>query len=37
MGMELGLTLKGEHRLKVLENSVLRKIFGCKEKELTGY
>jgi hypothetical protein len=26
----LSVTLREEHRLRVLENSVLRKIFGCK-------
>jgi hypothetical protein len=30
------LTLKEEHRLKVSENRVLRKIFGSKRDELTG-
>jgi hypothetical protein len=32
----LPLTLKEEHRLKVLENTVLRRIFGCKRNEVTG-
>jgi hypothetical protein len=27
------LTLSEEHRLRVLENRVLRKIFGCKKRE----
>jgi hypothetical protein len=30
------LTLRDEHRLKVLENRVLRKKFGPKRGELTG-
>jgi hypothetical protein len=30
------LTLKEEHRLRVFENSVLRKIFGPKRDEVTG-
>jgi hypothetical protein len=30
------LTLKEEHRLRVLENRVLRKIFGPKGDEVTG-
>jgi hypothetical protein len=30
------LTLKKEHRLRVLENRVLRKIFGLKSNEVTG-
>jgi hypothetical protein len=29
-------TLKGEHRLRVFENRVLRKIFGPKRDEVTG-
>jgi hypothetical protein len=32
--MKLDLTLKGEHGLKVFENSMLRKIFGYKRQEL---
>jgi hypothetical protein len=32
----LSLTLRGEHRLRVFENSVLRKIFGPKRDEVTG-
>jgi hypothetical protein len=27
---------KGEHRLRVFENGVLRKIFGPKREEVTG-
>jgi hypothetical protein len=30
------LTLREEHRLRVFENSVLRRIFGPKMDELTG-
>jgi hypothetical protein len=30
------LTLRGEHRLKVFENRVLRRIFGPKRDEVTG-
>jgi hypothetical protein len=31
MGVKLGLlTLREEHRLRVFENRVLRRIFGCK-------
>jgi hypothetical protein len=30
------LTLKEEHRLKVFENKVLRRIFGPKRDEVTG-
>ena len=30
------LTLREEHRLRVLENKVLRKIFGAKNDEITG-
>ena len=30
------LTLREEHRLKVFENKVLRKIFGAKRVEITG-
>jgi hypothetical protein len=34
MGAELGLSLWGkEHRLRVFENSVLRKIFGPNREE----
>ena len=29
------LTLKEEHRLRVFENKVLRKIFGAKKDEIT--
>jgi hypothetical protein len=30
------LTLSEEHRLRVFENRVLRKIFGAKRNEVTG-
>ena len=30
------LTLREEHRLRVFENKVLRKIFGAKEDEIRG-
>ena len=30
------LTLRGEHRLRVFENRVLRRIFGPKRDEITG-
>jgi hypothetical protein len=30
------LTLREDHRLKVLERKVLRKIFGLKRDEVTG-
>ena len=30
------LTVREEHRLRVLENKVLRKIFGAKRDEITG-
>jgi hypothetical protein len=32
----LSLTLREEHRLKVFENRVLRRIFGSKREEVTG-
>jgi hypothetical protein len=32
----LSLTLKEEHRLRVFENRVLRRIFGAKRDEVTG-
>jgi hypothetical protein len=35
MGMKLkSFTITGDHRLVVLENSVLRKIFGLKREEV---
>jgi hypothetical protein len=37
MGAKLGLvTLREEHRLRVFENMVLRRIFGQKRDEVTG-
>jgi len=30
------LTLRGEHRLRVFENRVLRRVFGPKRDEVTG-
>jgi hypothetical protein len=30
------LTFREEHRLRVFENSVLRRIFGLKKDEVTG-
>jgi hypothetical protein len=32
----MAVTLKEQHRLKVFENSVLRKAFGSKKDELAG-
>jgi hypothetical protein len=37
MGVKLrSLTLNEEHRLRVFENGVLRRIFGQKRDEVTG-
>jgi len=36
MGVKLGLTLREEHRLRVFENNVLRRIFGPKREEVAG-
>jgi hypothetical protein len=37
MGVKLAsLTLREEHRLRVFENRVLRRIFGTKRDEVTG-
>jgi hypothetical protein len=36
VGVKPGLTLKEEHRLRVFENRVLRKICGLKRAEVTG-
>jgi hypothetical protein len=37
MGVKLGLlTLRGEQRIRVFENRVLRRIFGPKRVEVTG-
>jgi hypothetical protein len=35
-GYTLSLTLREEHRLRVFENTVLRRIFGPKRDEVTG-
>jgi hypothetical protein len=32
----LSLTLREEHRLRVFENRVLRRIFGAERKEVIG-
>jgi hypothetical protein len=34
--MKRSLTLREEHRLRVFENRVLRRIFGLKRDEVTG-
>jgi hypothetical protein len=36
MGVKCGLTLRVEHRLRVFENRVLRRIFGHKREEEMG-
>jgi hypothetical protein len=36
MGMKLGLILKEQLMLMVFENSVLRRILGCRRDELIG-
>ena len=36
MVVKLCLTLREEHRLRVFENKVLKKIFGSKRDEITG-
>jgi hypothetical protein len=37
MGAKLGfLTLREEHRLRVFENRVLRRVFGPKRDDVTG-
>jgi hypothetical protein len=36
MGVKLGLTLREEHRLRVFENRVLRRMFGPKRDEVAG-
>jgi hypothetical protein len=35
--MTLSLTLREEHRLRVFENRVLRRIFGPKRDEVAGW
>jgi hypothetical protein len=32
----VSLTLRDEYRLRVFENGILRKIFGCNGKGITG-
>jgi hypothetical protein len=36
VGVKLGLGLREEHRLRVFENRVLRRIFGPKRNKVTG-
>jgi hypothetical protein len=36
LGVKLGLTLREEHRQRMFENRVLRRIFGPKRVEVTG-
>jgi hypothetical protein len=36
MGVKLGLTLREEHRMRVFENRVLRRIFGPKTDDVLG-
>jgi hypothetical protein len=36
MGVKLSLTLRDEHRPRVFENRVLRRIFGRKRDEIAG-
>jgi hypothetical protein len=36
MGVKLSFTLREEHRLRVFENRVLRRIFGHKRDKVTG-
>jgi hypothetical protein len=36
MGVKLGLTSREEHRLRMFENRMLRRIFGPKRDEVTG-
>jgi hypothetical protein len=35
MGAKLNLTLREQHRLRVFENRVLRRIFGPRRDEVT--
>jgi hypothetical protein len=35
MGVKLGLTIREEHKLRVFDNRVLRRIFGPKRNEVT--
>jgi len=36
MGVNFGCSLSEEHRLRVFENRVLRRLFGPKRDEVTG-
>jgi hypothetical protein len=36
MGVKLGLTLREEHRMRVFEKRVLRRIFGPKTDDVLG-
>jgi hypothetical protein len=36
MGVKFGLSLREDHRQKVFENRVLRRIFGPKRDEMMG-
>jgi hypothetical protein len=36
MAVKFGLTLKKEHRMRVFENRMLRRIFGPMRPEVTG-
>jgi hypothetical protein len=36
MGVKLSLILREEHRLRVFENKVLRRIFGLLREEMVG-
>jgi hypothetical protein len=36
MGVKPSLTLREEHRLRVFENRVLRRLFGSKRDKVTG-
>jgi hypothetical protein len=37
MNMMWSLTLRQEHKLQVLENKVLRNMFGCKRDEVSEH
>jgi hypothetical protein len=36
MGVELGLTMREERKLRVFENRMVGRIFGSKKDEMTG-
>jgi hypothetical protein len=36
MGVKRSVTLREEHRLRMFENRILRKVFGPKRDEVTG-